>query len=63
MGFSDGMGNPFRSGEDGEPDPDWIRQREEHYMAQFGPMTEQVLHSTDLKAVHVDVYQFRPTND
>jgi len=35
--------------------------RERHYRRYFGPLTQNVMHSTDLKRVHVDIYQFEPT--
>ena len=35
--------------------------REAHYQRLFGPLTEDVAHSTDLQSVHVDIYQFAPT--
>ncbi|MFB3429305.1 MAG: suppressor of fused domain protein [Phycisphaerales bacterium] len=38
-------------------------QREAHYERLFGPMHEYVFHSTDIKQVHIDVYQFPPTKD
>lgn len=40
-----------------------ISQRENHYIRYFGPLTEKVMHSTDAKAVHVDIYTFPPTED
>jgi len=42
---------------------DFFEERESHYTRFFGPSTEAVMHSTDLKIPHVDVYQFRPTNE
>jgi hypothetical protein len=41
----------------------FLEAREEHYQASFGSLTQPVMHSTDIKAVHVDVYQFEPTKD
>jgi len=38
-----------------------IQQRESHYERFFGPITQQVMHSTDSKSVHVDIYTFTPT--
>jgi hypothetical protein len=38
-----------------------IDQRETHYQRFFGPLDQQVMHSTDLKPVHIDIYQFAPT--
>jgi hypothetical protein len=37
-----------------------LELREAHYTRFFGPLTEAVMHSTDIKAVHIDIYQFRP---
>src|SRR4030095_2254037 len=36
--------------------------REAHYERFFGRL-EQVMHSTDEKPVHIDIYQFAPTED
>jgi hypothetical protein len=41
-------------------DADLLSQREAHYRRFLGPLDEPVMHSTDVKPVHVDVYQFRP---
>lgn len=38
-----------------------LEVREAHYIKFFGPLTECVLHSTDAKAPHIDVYQFAPS--
>lgn len=38
----------------------WLKVREKHYRKFFGPMSEQVMHSTDIKEVHIDIYQFAP---
>jgi len=35
--------------------------REAHYQRLFGPLTEDILHSTDLQSVHIDIYRFAPT--
>ena len=40
-----------------------IDLREEHYQRFFGPMSDQVLHSTDHKFPHIDIYQFGPYGD
>ena len=40
-----------------------IEQREAHYTRFLGPMTDEVMHSTDVKAVHVDIYTFPPTKE
>jgi hypothetical protein len=40
-----------------------LEAREQHYQQFFGPLTQNVWHSTDLKAVHVDIYQFAPTRE
>jgi hypothetical protein len=39
----------------------FLEAREQHYQRFFGAITEPVIHSTDIKPVHIDVYQFRPT--
>jgi hypothetical protein len=42
--------------------PDEYRvTRESHYERFLGPLTEKILHSTDVKPVHIDIYQFAPT--
>ncbi len=38
-----------------------IDQREAHYEKFIGPIAGQVMHSTDIKPVHVDIYTFPPT--
>jgi hypothetical protein len=40
----------------------FLEAREEHYERLFGPLTQPVMHSTDIKPVHVDVYQFAPND-
>jgi len=40
-----------------------VEQRESHYVEFLGEMKNQVWHSTDVKTVHVDVYDFLPTED
>ena len=40
---------------------EFFEERESHYTKFLGPLTDPVLHSTDLKVPHIDVYQFRPT--
>jgi len=54
MGF---LGSFFGSGRG------LIEQREAHYVRFFGPITEKVMHSTDTKPVHVDIYTYRPTEE
>ena len=44
-------------------DMNHIDQRESHYEKFLGTLTDQVMHSTDIKPVHVDVYTFSPTAD
>jgi len=44
-------------------DMNHIDQRESHYEKFLGTLTDQVMHSTDIKPVHVDVYTFPPTAD
>ncbi|MBK8479213.1 MAG: suppressor of fused domain protein [Opitutaceae bacterium] len=44
-----------------ESNPSLIEQREAHYVRFLGPATEKVMHSTDIKPVHVDIYTFPPT--
>jgi len=41
----------------------YLEARERHYQRFFGPITQKILHSTDVKAVHIDIYQFEPTQD
>jgi hypothetical protein len=38
-------------------------EREAHYQRFFGPLSQPVMHSTDDKAVHIDIYQYAPTED
>lgn len=40
-----------------------MQSREDHYESHFGPLTEPVMHSTDVKTPHVDVYRFGPSED
>jgi hypothetical protein len=39
---------------------DWIRARESHYCRFLGPLTELIMHSTDARDVHIDLYTFPP---
>jgi len=39
----------------------FLRPREEHYQQFFGPITQDIMHSTDSQEVHIDIYQFEPT--
>lgn len=41
---------------------DSLTVRERHYTKEFGPLTEPILHSTDEKPLHIDVYQFPPSD-
>jgi hypothetical protein len=41
----------------------FIDQREAHYEKFWGPIQNQVMHSADVKPVHVDVYTFTPTKE
>jgi hypothetical protein len=41
----------------------FLEGREGHYQRFFGPLDQPVMHSTDSKPVHIDVYQFAPTSD
>ena len=43
--------------------PDLIKQREEHYKRFLGPLDQKIMHSTDVKAVHVDIYTFAPSSE
>ena len=43
--------------------PDLIKQRENHYTRFLGPLDQKIMHSTDAKIVHVDIYTFAPTAD
>ncbi len=38
-----------------------IEQREAHYTRFLGALDQKVMHSTDVKQVHVDIYTFAPT--
>ena len=40
----------------------YLEARERHYKRFFGPLTQNVVHSTDVKPVHIDIYQFAPTS-
>lgn len=42
---------------------DFIQNREHHYQQFFGPIRPPLMHSTDTKPVHIDIYQFEPTSD
>ena len=41
----------------------FLETRERHYQQFFGELTQKVMHSTDVKPVHIDIYQFEPTKD
>ena len=41
----------------------FMEAREAHYQEHLGPLTQGVFHSTDVKDVHIDVYQFEPYSD
>ena len=41
--------------------PSQIEQRENHYTRFLGPHDQKIMHSTDVKIVHVDIYTFAPT--
>jgi hypothetical protein len=41
----------------------YLEARERHYERFFGPLTQGLFHSTDLKPVHIDIYQFEPTTE
>ncbi len=38
----------------------WFHQREEHYQQHFGPLCQQIMHSTNDVDPHIDIYQFPP---
>lgn len=40
-----------------------INIRESHYEKYFGPMSNSVMHSTDNKFPHIDIYQFPPNSE
>ncbi|MHC4743266.1 MAG: suppressor of fused domain protein [Planctomycetota bacterium] len=40
-----------------------LEVREAHYIKYFGPLEEKVMHSTDVKEVHIDIYQFPPNDE
>jgi hypothetical protein len=40
-----------------------IKQREAHYTRFFGPLTQKIMHSTDIKPVHIDIYTFEPNEE
>jgi len=37
-----------------------MQMRESHYQRFFGPLDRPVMHSMDVKPVHIDIYQFPP---
>ena len=39
-----------------------IEQREKHYKQFLGPLDQKIMHSTDVKAVHVDIYTIAPNS-
>jgi hypothetical protein len=39
----------------------YLEARESHYQKFFGALEHPVMHSTDVRRVHVDIYQFAPT--
>jgi hypothetical protein len=45
------------------PPPELLKARESHYVRHFGALNQPVMHSTDFKPMHVDIYQFAPTNE
>ena len=44
-----------------DPD-DWLAVREAHYKRFLGRLDQDVMHSTDAKSPHIDIYQFAPTD-
>jgi hypothetical protein len=40
-----------------------MEEREAHYQRFFGPLNQSIMHSTDDKKVHVDIYQYAPTEE
>ena len=42
---------------------DWMKAREAHYSKFLGPLDEKIMHSANLKDIHVDIYQFRPNSE
>jgi|GEM_PF-1200923 len=42
---------------------EYLHERESHYTRFLGPLDQQIYHSTDIKPVHIDIYQFAPTED
>jgi hypothetical protein len=49
--------------EDGPGDmyDQWMAKRERHYKKFLGKMSDDIMHSTDVHEVHVDIYQFEPS--
>ncbi len=41
----------------------YLEAREQHYQRFFGALNQPVTHSTDIKAVHIDIYRFEPTKE
>lgn len=41
----------------------YLEARERHYQQFFGPLDQKIMHSTDVQPVHIDIYQFAPTDD
>lgn len=39
----------------------FLLPRQRHYERFFGPITQALMHSTDGKPIHIDIYQFEPT--
>jgi hypothetical protein len=40
-----------------------LEQRQRHYERFFGPVDQQIMHSTDDRHPHIDIYQFAPHGD
>jgi hypothetical protein len=40
---------------------EWMAKREKHYKKFLGMMSDNVMHSTNVHEVHVDIYQFEPS--
>lgn len=44
-----------------QPPPiEYLRTRQRFYSDHFGPLTEPIKHSVEVKEVHVDIYTFKP---
>ena len=57
------MGLFSRKNDSGDVYDKWMAKREKHYCKFFGPLNQKVMHSTDVKEVHIDIYRFKPNRN